>query len=128
MLDDKHFNMIPIEDVEKENYNCTSDSNPLLTVFPDGYGALHQCCWVHPYLVRRIQGKNWIEVLAREMEDDYAVNLLGECGVAGLIEWARVNEPQLLKDYYSHPCEVCYDLLAKVRRRVTITPMVGSVR
>lgn len=110
-LDDSHFNKLTIEDVEKWtevpefcNFNC-----PSIAIFPGGYTSYSPCCWIHPMLITKVTGANWLENLIHQMDNNSAVNYLEEYGLKGLLTLGK--EKNLLKDYYSHPCEVCFDLL-----------------
>jgi len=117
------FARIPIEEVEhcseysKSCGNSGDDDNPLLTVFPGGYVSLHPCCWVNPSLIaKKPRGKDWIRELTVETVLNPAVDFLYNNGIGGLISKAREQYPNLLKEYYSHQCEACYDLLGVLFR------------
>lgn len=51
---------------------------------------------------------------------------LADKGVRGLINKARDEKPELFCDFYSSPCEVCYDLLSEIFPSSGIIPK-GSV-
>lgn len=120
-----HFALIPIEEVEHcseysqscggNNGSDGSDGSLLLTVFPRRHLSLHPCCWVNPALVRQ-QAANgdWLTRLVEDMAYDPVINFLSEHGIGGLIGLAREESPQLLKPYYSHQCEACFDILKEL--------------
>jgi len=117
-LDDNCFASIPLGELEKNpmySMRCgTNGEAPLLTIFPGSYASFHQCCWVNPRLIHKTSGKNWIGSLVAKASDDEATSFLRDKGIGGLIEKARQEQPLLLKPYYSHQCEACYDLLGKL--------------
>jgi len=115
-LPNECFDALPLEEVEcysDFSDTCGQDGDaPLMTVFPGGYVSLHPCCWVHPRLIRKIKnGHGWLEELILDTVSDPAVNFLCDYGIGGLIGMAREEMPHLLKPYYSHQCEACFDLL-----------------
>lgn len=92
--------------------SCGKSEEPLLTIFPDYNVSLHACCWVHPRLIfKQAKGRKWIEKLTLQSTFDPASDFLYSKGIGGLIKKAMKECPSLLKDSYSHQCEVCYDLL-----------------
>jgi len=113
-LTDDYFDAIPIEEIECDSafsQSCGSSEPPLLTVFPEGYASYHQCCWVNPRLIHKVRNKHWVEILKQQTAQDPAVIYLKDYGISGLIRKARNEYPKYLRSYYSHQCEVCYDLL-----------------
>lgn len=124
-LPDNHFEAIPIEEIECDSafsQSCGTGEPPLLTVFPGGYASYHQCCWVNPRLVYKMQSRHWIDSLKEQTMQDSAVTFLKEHGISGLIKKAKVECSEYLKPYYSHQCEVCYDLLSVLFPRDTELP------
>lgn len=117
-LDDACFAAIPVEELEQNpvySMRCGANGDePLLTIFPNGYASFHQCCWVNPRLIHKVGGKDWIGNLVDKASCDEAISFLRNEGIGGLIEKARGKQPALLKSYYSHQCEVCYDLLGQL--------------
>jgi len=95
---------------------CGKEDAPFLTIYPGEYGAFHPCCWVNPALIREIntQDNDWLSTLQDDMETSPMVSFLRDYGIGGLIRKARQEKPELLKPYYSHQCEVCYDLLGEL--------------
>ena len=108
-LSDNHFTDISI-DMFRNSPSC-KDSNKLLTIFPGGFAALHQCCWVNPSLIRKVGDNGWLKELDRDMKHSPMVKFLDSYGIRGLIEKAEREQPQLLKQCYSYQCEICYNLL-----------------
>lgn len=124
-LPSDYFDAIPVEEIECDtafSQSCGSSESPLLTVFPGGYASYHQCCWVNPRLVYKIQGKHWLDNLKEQTSQDTATRFLKDYGVSGLIRKAKVESPEYLRDYYSHQCEVCFDLLSVLFPRDTELP------
>lgn len=109
-LSEEHFVRLPIKSLEK-GMKCSEGLPYTLTIFPGGYASLHPCCWVNTVLIRKIGTNGWIKGLEDEMKDSPMVTFLRDRGIPGLIEKAKSERPDLLKPYYSHPCEACYDLL-----------------
>lgn len=112
-----HFALIPIEDVEchsEFSYVC-GDDGLSLTIFPNDYVSLHSCCWVNPGLIRRRSpNDDWLAELVEDVSQDPITNLLYRSGIGGLIRIARRENPRILKDYYSHQCEACFDILKEI--------------
>jgi len=113
-LSDDYFASIPIEDIEKNQFyslSCGKGEGALVTVFPGGYASYHECCWVNPRLLYKMKDGDWIAALKVQTQSDPAVKFLAGYGIGGLIRKARQECPEWLKPYYSHQCEVCYNLL-----------------
>ncbi len=95
--------------------SCGKGVAPFLTVYPGGYAAWHSCCWVNPALIKKvdIQGTDWLCILRNTMETSPMVRFLEDYGIGGLLRRGYREKPELVKPYYSHQCEICFDLLGE---------------
>jgi len=110
-LDDKHFSKLTTEEVKAwgEVSDFCNFEYPAIMLFPGGYASYSPCCWVNPMLLKKVTGVDWLESLIQQMDNSPAINYMRESGLKGLVTLAE--ERGLLKDHYSHPCEICFDLL-----------------
>ena len=129
-LGDSHFDKISIEAIENESefsHSCGGDGElPSLTILPGGYASFHQCCWINPRLIYKVQNSNgngnWFNMFIKKANKDVATVFLRDYGIGGLIKKAKTEHPELLRSYYSHQCEACYDLLGVLFPREDVLP------
>lgn len=126
-LDGKHPPCITLEEImynSEFSYSCghSESSHLLLTIMPEGYAMLHSCCWLHPILVMQRTDKDWLSNLVQEASRNPATIFLHDYGLQGLAQLAYRECPSLLKPYYSHQCELCFDLLGQFFQPIVKTP------
>lgn len=117
-LPDDAFDLYPVDSFEYEclaSIQCGNGNASELYVYPNRFALFHDCCWIHPRLLRKIpRSRDWIGELKELENRDPAVRLLADEGIGGLIRLARVKAPLSLKPYYSNPCEICIDFLGEL--------------
>lgn len=117
-LPNEQFNWFNLEQLEFESpfsFSCGNPSGSFLLIYPNGYAHLHTCCLPNPRLFKRVLlDGDWLDRLVNETENDPAVEFLYEYGVGGLLRKARLECPELLRQYYTSTCEVCWELLGRL--------------